>query len=83
MRSEVCADDRVSKRGHAGAFTWKAVKNRYSLRPVGDVAKHEAASVIGQPAHDEGYDHGSWTRGGERARLSEHHTLRAKHRTDE
>lgn len=55
----------LSGQGSPERFPWEAEKNHYSLRPVGDVAKHEAASVIGQPADHKGYHHSSWTQGTE------------------
>lgn len=36
-------------------------ESRYSLSPVGDVAEHETASMIRQPADHEGDDHHPWT----------------------
>lgn len=36
-------------------------KNGYSLGPVGNIAEHEAASVVRSPADHEGDDHDSCT----------------------
>lgn len=60
----------LGEHGSPGRFPGEAEKNHYSLRPVRDVAEHEAASVIGQPAHHEGYHHSSWTQEIERAELT-------------
>lgn len=65
QRRRVSAEVKWANKHNGGSLAWEAEKNRYSLGPVGDVAKHEAASVIGQPADHEGNDHRSWTQGRE------------------
>lgn len=59
-KTELLTDDSVNELHVVFLHTWATGRqNDGLLRPVGDVAEHEAASVIRQPADHEGYDHRS------------------------